>query len=276
MIGFLVGVLLAYLRDRTDDVVRDQDRLTSAVGGLPILGRIPSAPNAGGGRVTAVQEPHSPTSEAYRALSSNVRFLLAANEADDGVPPSEPTGMVLVTSALTAEGKTSVATNLAVAAARAGITVILVDADLRKPSALARFGVDAPEGLSEALAGERSVESVLVEVGIENLSVLPAGTCPPNPAVLAGRPTITAGVEALPEAADLVVIDSPPVLNVADTLELGRGPPTQIVLVARRGHSRLRAASAGRQRILQLGGRVSGVVITAAPLEPGYRYGYAE
>lgn len=275
VIGLLVGVLLAYLRDRTDDVVRDEDRLTSAVGGLPVLGRIPSAPNVGGGRVTALQDPHSPTSEAYRALSSNVRFLLAAKEADDGVPPSEPTGMVLVTSALTAEGKTSVATNLAVAAARAGITVILVDADLRKPSALARFGMDAPEGLSEVLAGERSVESVLVHVGIDNLSVLPAGTCPPNPAELLAAPRSRLVWKELREAADLVVFDSPPVLSVADTLELV-GAADEIVLVARRGHSRLRATSAGQQRILQLGGRVSGVVITAAPLEPGHRYGYGE
>jgi succinoglycan biosynthesis transport protein ExoP len=274
VIGLLAGLLLSYVRDRTDDVVRDEDRLNDVLGGLPVLGRIPTAPD-GGGRVTAVQEPHSPTSEAYRTLSTNIRFLLAAKELEDGPSTSEPTGMVLVTSSQESEGKTSVATNLAVAAARAGITVILVDADLRKPSAMARFGVDAPEGLTEVLAGNRPVESMLVQVGIDNLSVLPAGSIPPNPAELLASPRTRMVWKELREAADLVVIDAAPVLSVADTLELV-GSADEIVLVARRGHSRLRAASASKQRIRQVGGRVSGVVITAAPVEPGYSYGRAE
>ena len=182
IVGLLLGVGLAFIRDHFDDGIRDEARLRDATSGRPVLGQIPHWTDDRTGRLATIIDPASPVSEAYRALSTNVRFMLAASR-DDGSGESQ-SRILLVSSASPSEGKTSVSANLAVAAARVGLQVILVDADLRHPMLSRSFGLQDSPGLSDVLASGDSADEYLFDVGIPNLRVLAGGSIPPNPAEL--------------------------------------------------------------------------------------------
>ncbi len=262
VLGVMLGVGVAFLRDNLDDLIRDEDDAKRAVGDLAILGRIPSGQQDDQRLVTLV-EPHAPQAEAYRGLSAAVRFLLAASRDSGFGADDEPAGSghsVLVTSPDPGDGKTSTATNLAVAAARAGMRVVLVGADMRRPQVHARFGLPSGVGLSDVIAGDVSISDALVDVGIDNLWVLPAGTVPPNPADLLASSRMRALGRFLAAGADLVVVDAPPVLAVADTLELGPHADATIVVV-RANHSRRRNLHHALERLDGVGARVSGLVV---------------
>lgn len=270
VLGLVLGTLLAYLRDRSDDKVRGEQRVKDMLDGAPILGRIPTEHSRVRGRVAAMVDPHSPTSEAYRGLNTNLRFLLAAHSPGGNRPGG---GMILVSSAGPGEGKTSVATNLAVTASRLGIRVVLVDADLRSPDVSRRFGLDVPRGLSDVLLANLSVKPFLQQVGPNDMLVLAAGAVPPNPAELLASARANSAWTELRSIADLVIVDSAPIVPVADSLELVR-EADELILVTRQGQSRLRYLADAMQRVQQVGGRVSGAVINdTADSHLSYGYG---
>jgi polysaccharide biosynthesis transport protein len=271
VIGLLLGIGLAYVRDRLDDAIRDEQRLRAALGGRPILASIPSSGDESSGRVSTLTAPQAPLSEAYRTLNTNVRFLLAAGRDHQ----EEGRGnILLVTSAAPGEGKTSVATNLAVAASRVGMRVIVVDADLRRPAVADRFGLDVPVGLSDLLANGEPAFPHVHEVGLDDLSVLAAGSTPPNPAELLASPLMAGLLDDLARHADLVIVDSAPILRVADSLEL-INQVDLLLLVARRKVSRMRTVSAAADRIRQVGGNLSGCVFNdVVARDSSYGYGY--
>lgn len=257
LIGLLLGIGLAFLRDRVDDAVRDEERLREVLDGRPVLGHIPHWGGSRSGRIATLIEPHSPVSEAYRTLSTNVRFLLAASTRRTLAVGDGST--LMVSSAAAFEGKTSVAANLAVAAARVGLDVVVVDADLRHPMLSEMFGLGASAGMSDVLATGGSVHDHVIDVGIDNLRVLPGGSVPPNPAELLASPGAHELLNQLRRDCDLLILDSAPILRVADSLELVTHVDL-VLLVARNGVSRLRNVSAAADRVNQVGGVISGAV----------------
>ena len=270
--GLLLGVGLAFIRDHFDDGIRDEARLRDATSGRPVLGQIPHWSDDRTGRLATIIDPASPVSEAYRALSTNVRFMLAASR-DDGSSES-PGRVLLVSSASPLEGKTSVSGNLAVAAARVGLQVVLVDADLRHPMLSRSFGLYDSPGLSDVLASGDSAEDYLIDVGVPNLRLLAGGSIPPNPAELLASTAAASALRKLHDDADLLIVDSAPVLRVADALEL-MTTADLVLLVARRGISHMRAIAATVERINQAGGRVSGSVLNDIDSRTSaYTYGY--
>ena len=272
IVGLVLGVGLAFIRDHFDDGIRDEARLRDATSGRPVLGQIPHWSDDRTGRLATIIDPSSPVSEAYRALSTNVRFMLAASR-DDGSAES-PGRILLVSSASPSEGKTSVAGNLAVAAARVGLQVVVVDADLRHPMLSRSFGLYDSPGLSDVLASGDSADDYLLDVGIRNLRVLAGGSIPPNPAELLASTAAAAVLRSLRDNADLLIVDSAPVLRVADALEL-MTTADLVLLVARRGVSHMRAIAATVERISQAGGRVSGSVLNDIDSRASaYTYGY--
>jgi succinoglycan biosynthesis transport protein ExoP len=254
-LGVLFGIALVFTRDHLDDAIRDESRLRGALGTTPVLAGIPRSTIAKQGRVDALIAPQSGVSEAYRALSTSVRFLLAPSRDNAG----QRRNSVLVSSAVAGEGKTSVAANLAVSAARIGLNVILVDADLRHPRVAQKFGIEGAPGLSDVLATGAPVADHLLGLGVEGLRLLPGGTVPPNPAELLASPGAQAVFSELAASADLVVVDAAPILPVADTLEL-LAPNVLLLLVARTGLSRARSVEATIERIESVGASVAGVV----------------
>ena len=212
--GLLIGIVAALLVARFDSSIRSTRRLR-AITGVPNLAVIPRVP-LGDRRpddLAAMGDPNSVEAEAYRTLRTAVEFL--ANETGAKV--------VLVTSPRPGEGKSSVAANLAVTAAQAGRNVVLIDSDLRKPQMHRSFGVRNDRGLSSVLTGDATLSKAVKRLDAEkNLVILPAGPPPPDPAELLLSDRLGKAIGALAKAADLVVIDAPPVLPVTDSTILAQ------------------------------------------------------
>jgi polysaccharide biosynthesis transport protein len=282
VLGALLGVGLAFLRDHVDDVIRDESDFKRATGDRPILGRVPRWNDPeGGDRLATVVEPSSLASEAYRELSAGVRFLLLAHGERVGLPPPGASDgdtphrgrSIMLTSATAGDGKTSTAANLAVAAARVGLRTLLVDADLRRPSVAGRFGIGRTTGLSDLLLSGDDLRDHVVRVGIKNLVVLPAGTMPPNPTELLASPAMRALEAQVLRRVDLVIYDTPAVLAVPDALELGRHVDVAIV-VGRAGVTGRREMQSALERLQQVGTDVAGSVLNDIDQMEGYYYSY--
>ena len=270
VIGLLLGAVLGYGRDRLDDRIRDESRLKSLIGDVPVLGRIPFDTRKQPARPAALVEPRSAVSEAFRALNTNLRFLAAARSQGR---TSEVGEILVVTSALTGEGKTTVAGNLAVTAARTGLRVLLVDADLRKPSISKLFGVETPRGLAHLLAGEKL--KARVDTAEPNLRIIGAGTIPPNPAELLASPRAATMWQQLRQQADLVVVDTPPVLSVADALEITHHADW-VLLTVRNRQSREHQLLGALERLHRVGSPITGVVWSSLTGDEQSYYGYGE
>src|SRR5439155_13218725 len=142
----------------------------------------------------------------YRTLATNIQYLGSR----------EGLKVILVTSPLAGEGKTTTSANLAVALAQGGRRVILASADLRKPRLHRFFNVPNDRGLSDLLAGAATLAQVARDPGVPNLRVIAGGSTPANPAALLGGPSAAATLTSLRDVADFIIIDTPPVLAVAD------------------------------------------------------------
>ena len=279
VIGLVLGLLVAFVRERMDDVVRE-GATAEALIGAPLLGHVPRFDASSQGRVVSLVSPFSPAAEAYRVLYANVRFLLAAHTHDGSAlrrGTRTVSGSVMVASASPAEGKTSLATNLAVTAARSGARVVLIEADLRNPSIGRLFGLDAPRGLSDLLIEGGDTTDYLLDVGVENLLVLPAGSVPPNPAELLSSMQAHELWMELRALADLVIFDTPPLLRVADGLDVATHVDA-VVVTARHGVTRTHQLEAVAQRLEQIAGERSvGIVLNAEPSSrQEHVYGYGQ
>ena len=270
VIGLILGAVLGYGRDRLDDRIRDETRLKALLGEVPILGRIPLDSRRQPARPVALVEPRSPVSEAFRALNTNLRFLAAARAQQRTGDVGE---ILVVTSALPSEGKTTVAGNLAVTAARTGLRVLLVDADLRKPSISQQFGVETPRGLAHLLAGQKL--KVRVDTAEPNLRIVGAGTVPPNPAELLASPRAATIWQQLRQQADLVIVDTPPVLSVADALEITHHADW-VLLTVRSRQSREHQLLGALERLQRVGSPITGVVWSGLVGDEQSYYGYGE
>lgn len=269
--GLLLGVALALLRDRFDDAVRDEESARQALDGIPVLGRIPEWDDeANRDRLITVLEPFAPATEAFQTLGVNMRFLLATRVGEEGRG-----GILLTTSAQPGEGKTVTSCNLAVAACRIGMQVALVDADLRRGKVGERFGLGDARGLSDLLVRFDDPSNYLVDVSVENLRVLPAGTVPPNPTEMLGSNRLRTVLTHLAGEFDLVILDSPPVLAVADSLEVA-ARADQVIVVTRAKVSRRRMLSQTVESLRQVGVTSMGGVINGVPAGDASvsRYGY--
>ncbi len=267
LIGGLLAVVAAILLEFLDDTVKSSDdvqRLTK----LPTLGMITRLPDAKTPTDTlvAVNTPRSMSAEAYRVLRTNVQFT--------SLGQAEP--RLLVTSAAPAEGKTVTAANLAATMAQAGRSVILVDTDLRRPSIHKVFGIPNRMGVTNLLLDPTlSVESVLIETDVPDLRILPSGPLPPNPAELLASQVMQTRLAETQALADVVILDSPPVLVVADAAILG-GSATEIILVVNAARTRSAAVKRAKDTLDQMGLHTVGVVLNNLPLRRGaggYTYG---
>jgi capsular exopolysaccharide synthesis family protein len=250
IVGLLLGSGLALLVDFLDRRLKTIDDFERIAPDWPVLAVVPRSP---GGPVPSSLA--GPIGEAYRMLREGLRFL-------------DPTGRsrcFVITSAVESEGKSTVALNLACALAAIGHRVVLVEADMRRPTAARMLGVTrGAHGLSDMLISDDDVSSYLLDVEDQpGLSVIPSGTLPPNSADLLSAGRTGEVLAYLREVANYVIIDSPPLLPVADTRVMLRLPEVDgLIMVGRAGvtrRDRLRAAS---RLLAQSASRVFGLVIT--------------
>ena len=221
--GLVAGAGAAFLAEKLDKVFHSPDELKDSTG-LPILGTIPFKKELKGGKKFAGSTPNpenlefelggqshfynaSPFLEAFRSLNTNLNF----------VSPDQPIRSLAISSSVPADGKSTVATNLAQAAAAMGQRVLLVDADLRRPQVHVRTDLPNVWGLSNVISSEINVDDVIQRSPIEdNLFVLTAGTIPPDPTRLLCSKKMQNLVERFQATFDLVIFDTPPLLGLAD------------------------------------------------------------
>lgn len=249
LLGLGLGVVAALIHDTVDDTLRDEDDvLTTAA--RPVLGRIPSftAVGADAGGLALLHAPTSVEAEAYRDLRANLGF----------VAPELRT--LTVTSPGEGEGKSTVASNLAVAASLADRDVVLVDGDLRRPTLHEPFEVPGAPGLSEVLVGEQDLDAALVGFESPALTLLPAGRLPPNPSELLTSPRLDELLAELAARYDLVVLDSPPSLAAPDAQELAARTDATL-LVVQDGHTGRRGLRESAQRLSRAEAELAGVAV---------------
>jgi len=268
MVGLAGGVGLAFLFENLDDTIKTPDDVSRALG-LATLGAIGRLAKGEESLVVAAQ-PLSPVAEAFRALCTNVRFSSV----------DRPLRTLLVTSPGFTEGKSIAAANLAVAMTQAGLRVVAVDADLRRPRLGQLFGLDLGEGVTGerlwwGLSGsllEGRTDGRLHPVQVEGLRVLPSGELPPNPAEIMGSQHMQKVLHELAGQADVVLIDSPPVLPVADATALAQAVDG-VLLVLEAGHTRRQVARQAVESLRQVGANLVGVVLNRVPTrKSGYYY----
>lgn len=210
-IAFVIGVVLAavavFVREHFDDTIKEPSDVERKLG-LPLLGLIPYVEPE---EVrSTVAEPTSSMSEAYHSLVATLRYSTAT-----GMPK-----ILMVTSAGPAEGKSTTSHAIAVDLARLGKSVILLDADLRRPTLHGRIHGTRPNGLTDLLIGQAQVEDVIHPSGIDNLSYITALPIPPEPSLLLGSDRLQAVLDQLSGRCDVLIIDSPPVLGLSDAASL--------------------------------------------------------
>jgi len=249
LVGLALGVGLAVLREVLDTKIRtatDVARVTDA----SIIGSIGYDDDAPEHPLIVQTSPHSHRSEAFRRLRTNLQFLDIADR-----PQS-----IVVTSSMPGEGKSTTVINLAIPLADAGSRVLLVDADLRRPSVSDYMGLEGEVGLTTVLIGRAAVEDVVQPWGNGNLHVLPSGQIPPNPSELLGSRSMANLLDHLTSQYDIVLIDTPPLLPVTDAAILAKLTGGALVVVGadRIHHAQLNEAVGNLETV---GARVLGVVL---------------
>jgi succinoglycan biosynthesis transport protein ExoP len=261
-LGVFAGVGLAFLREVLDTKIRSQgdvQKLTDS----SIIGAITFDDGAAGHPLIVQESPGAPRAEAFRRLRTNLQFL-------------EVTGgsrIFVITSALPGEGKSTTSINLAITLADAGSRVLLVDADLRRPSVSGYLALEGSVGLTTVLIGKVGHEDAVQPWGTSNLHVLPSGQVPPNPSELLGSQNMAALLTELGEAYDVVIIDTAPLLPVTDGAILSKMTGGAVVVVGA-GITHRPQLTEALGALHTVGAKVLGVVVNRlAPVErTGYGY----
>src|SRR5882724_4542312 len=279
-LGLTTGIGLAFLLEGIDNTVRTPEQ-AQALSGLPSLGLIPLGSKNGVEasvrqrlavasskevvELVTQSRPQSQMAESYRALRTSL--LLTSL----GAPPK----VILITSALPQEGKTTTSINTAIVLAQKGVRVLLIDADLRRPSIHKTLGTGPKTGLSNVLTGNATLQQATVRSSIlPGLFILPAGTPPPNPAELLASSNMKDVLAELREQYDHIVVDTPPALSVTDAVVMSTRADA-VVLVIRSGQTTKQALRRSRDLLMQVNARVAGVLLNAVDLtSPDYYYYY--
>lgn len=265
-IGLLAGLVVGYgvallktLLDRRVRLSEDIVRTTS----IPVVAVVPQA-NAIGRETREDAEPDFQLEEALRKLRTNLKFASVDDELK----------VCVVSSPNPAEGKSSVAFKLAQVMAAAGEDVVLIDADLRRPTDDKSLGVDGTLGLSQVLAGSVTLDRALQKTDQAGLFVLPAGQIPPNPSELLGSQKMAELVDALSKEL-FVILDAPPLLPVTDAAVLSR-VASGVLLVVRSGKTNTDELEVALENVARAGGRTVGIVLNAVPVSKAARLKYGD
>jgi receptor protein-tyrosine kinase len=249
LIGLLLGLALAVSRELLDRTVRTADHI-GEVTEAPVLASIGFDSDIRTAPLLTDLGAFAARTEAFRLLRTNLQFIDIDQRAR----------VLVVTSAVPGEGKTMTSTNLAVALAQTGRTVLIIDADLRRPRVASTLGVDPAIGLTTALVGKTQIEDAIQVHEPSGLHVLASGAKPPNPTeILQSRVTHDL-IRRLRQSYDMIIIDAPPLLPVADASVLTTLADGSI-LVVRHGQTTRDQVGEAVNRVNQVGGRLYGVVV---------------
>lgn len=269
-LGLFFGVLLAFLFETLDDTVKSAADLEKSLK-KPVLGVIPRADSKDAAlaetALVSVQDPTSAMAEAYRSMRTALSFSTA-----EGAPK-----VMQFTSINANEGKTTTAVNVSLNLTQTGATVLLIDGDLRDPSLHKLFGRPNNEGLTNYLTGNAQPVDVTQSSGTDGLFLMTAGPVPPNPAELLHGARLVDLVALASQRFDYVIIDSPPLLGLADAVIISDVVQATI-MVAAANKTRVGAFDSGLKRLRHSRANILGAVLTQFRLNRssyGYDYSYS-
>lgn len=262
-VALLIGLALAaatlFLKDQFDDTIRVPEDVEGKLG-LALLGIIPRT--QGVEPEEAMVDPKSPIAEAYNSLRGSLLYATS-----EGLPQ-----VILVTSAQPGEGKSTISYAMALGFARMGKSVVLFDADLRRPSLHRRIGYDNQRGLSSLLTSSDALTSVAHPSELANLALVPSGPVPLSPTELISSPRLEAILQEAARSYDLVLIDSPPILGLADAPMMA-ALADGVIFVVEADRGRRGALKAGLRRLRAMRPVLLGAVLTKFdPRKAGNRY----
>lgn len=257
-LGFGVAMGLEYF----DNTIKTPDQMEALLG-IPVLGLIPVLPSDRSVQ-SVLEDPHSAVSEAYRSARTALQF-----STDRGVPKN-----FVVTSARPSEGKTTTATTLARMFGQIGMKILVIDADLRNPSLHKIIGVDNASGLSNYLTNSAEAEELIRDTGVLNVSTITSGPIPPNPAELLSSPKMLTLLTELRDLFDVVIVDSAPVMGLADALLLSSVADGTLI-VCSAGETPVETVKAATKRLAMTNSQILGGILTKFNSQKaGYGYAY--
>jgi polysaccharide biosynthesis transport protein len=260
--GLAIGLLIAFGLDFLDETFRIPEDVEQELG-LAVVGVVP-LPKGSGGISADLQDQRSAISESFRSLRTSLQF-----STPEGLPSS-----ILVTSSLPGEGKSTCAVGLADAFGKMGLKVLLIDADLRKPTLHKRFNLRNDRGLTNYLIGGMHPADTLQVTPLANVFVMTSGPMPPNPAELLSGSRMSDLCSAAREAYDVIIVDGPPIIGLADAPLLAGATQVTLMLVGANS-TRKSALRMAVRRIQAVRGNIVGVVLNKFDRrEAGYGYGY--
>jgi polysaccharide biosynthesis transport protein len=267
LLGGMGGLILTaggvFLKEVLDDTLKTPEEVENILN-LPVIGYIAEMKYENGSAecLYVAQQPRSPVSEAFRALRTNLEFSSV----------DKPLKTITVTSSVPMEGKTIVAANLAAIMAQGGKQVVLLDADLRRPSVHKILGLFNNVGLSDVIRGHLNLNDVNQQIeDVKGMSVITSGSLPPNPSELLGSARMTNVLKELSSQTDVVIIDSPPSL-VADSQILA-AKSDGVLIVIQPGNTHRDSAKAAVAQLRSAGANIIGVVLNRIPRDRSDYYG---
>jgi receptor protein-tyrosine kinase len=262
-IGLLLGIGLVFLREMLDNTVKNKETLesitrTGTVGNIPLDKERRKQP------AIAFETDNSVIAESFRKLRTNLQFLAVDN----------PPRVIVFTSSMPSEGKTTTAINTALALAEAEHNVVLIDADMRRPTLAKYLGLVGTVGFSTVLSGAASLDESLQKTRFPGLTVLTSGAVPPNPSELLASQAARKLLGELRARFDYVIVDSTPLLAVTDAALLGAGADG-VLIMARYGHTKRDHLAHAVGSLESVGAPLLGAVLTMMPTRGNTTYAYA-
>ncbi|MEB3366468.1 polysaccharide biosynthesis tyrosine autokinase [Saccharopolyspora mangrovi] len=261
LLGMICGLAGAFARNALDNSIKSAAQLTSLTE-LPNLGTVAYASSVSSMPLVVHEDPQAPRAESFRQIRTNLQY----------VDIDQPASVMLVTSSVPEEGKSTTLCNLAIAAAQAGNRVAVIEADLRRPRAADYLGLEGAVGLTSVLVGRVSLEDALQPWG-EMFSVLASGPVPPNPSELVASNQMKTLLNSLRDQFDLVLVDAPPLLPVTDAAALAAHCDGAL-LVVRYGKTSRDLVKSSMDMLAGVGARVFGTILNMAPAPNTNRYQY--
>lgn len=261
-LGVMLGVGLALTRDLLDNTIKSRENLeeltnTGLVGIIPLDKERRKCP------AISFETDNSPVAEAFRKFRTNLQFLAVDN----------PPRVIVLTSSMPSEGKSTAAVNIALALAEAENRVVLVDGDMRRPTVAKYLDLVGSVGFSTVLSGAASLDEALQKTRFPGLTVLTSGIIPPNPSELLGSQSARKLLGDLRAQFDYVIVDSTPLLAVTDAAILAAGADG-VLIMARFGSTRREQLAHAVESLESVGAPLMGVVFTMVPPRENAVYGY--
>jgi capsular exopolysaccharide synthesis family protein len=262
-LGLLLGIGLAVLRDLLDNTVKDRDTLEE-ISGAGIVGSIPMDKDRRKQPAISYDTDNSTIAESFRKLRTNLQFLAVDN----------PPRVIVVTSSMPNEGKSTTALNIALALAEAEHNVVLIDGDMRRPMLHKYLDLVGPVGFSTVLSGGVSLDDALQKTSFPGLTVLTSGAVPPNPSELLGSLAAKKLLSEMRTQFDYVIVDSTPLLAVTDAALLAAGADG-VLIMARFGQTKRDQLAHAIGNLEDVGASVLGTVFTMTPARGSSSYSYS-